>query len=146
VEWWSESIEALTPFRNPRFQSIILGTFAVLALVLTALGTFSIVAFLVAARTRELGIRLALGAPRVSVIRLVLGRMMVPVVAGLLIGLLTLWWTAQFARAALYQVETNDPATLLAAVATVLAAAFIAAWVPARRASLLDPVVALRQE
>lgn len=144
--WWSDRIANLTTFRNPRFQTLVLGSFAAIALGLTALGIFGVVAFLVAVRSKEMGIRVAIGADPRSLVRLMVRQALVPVGAGLVLGLLATRWLAGFAEAQLYDVDANDPVTLAGAAVTVVAAALIAAYVPARRASRVDPVTVLKAE
>jgi putative ABC transport system permease protein len=117
-----------------------------LPLGLTALGVFAIAAFLTAARTRELGIRLAIGATPQSLIHLTLRRALVPIAAGVAIGVLVTLWIGRFAEAQLFRVETRDPLTLTATAVTVLAAGLVAAWLPARRANRVDPILALKAE
>ncbi len=146
AEWWTNSISALTAYRNPRFQTLVLGTFAGLALALTALGIFGVVAFSVATRTHEMGIRLALGASPRSLVELMVKQTLAPVAGGILIGLVVTRWASRLAEAQLFQVETRDPVTLTIAVLTVVAVALLAAYVPARRASRVDPMVVLRAE
>lgn len=85
--WWSDSITASTPYRNPRFQTLVLATFALLAVTLTALGIFAVISFVVATRTREMGVRLAIGASPTSIQRLVVRQALTPVVLGLFMGL-----------------------------------------------------------
>lgn len=144
--WWSNSIQGLTAFKNPRFQTLVLTSFAAMALGLTALGVFGVVAFLVASRTREMGIRVAVGASPGSLVGLVVLQTLWPVVVGLLVGLLATRWAAQFAQAQLFNVETDDPMTLALAGGVVLLAALVAAYLPARRASRVDPLIVLRAE
>jgi putative ABC transport system permease protein len=146
AEWWTNSISALTAYRNPRFQTLVLGAFAALALGLTALGIFGVVAFSVAARTHEMGVRLALGASPRSLVELMVKQTLAPVAGGVLIGLVATRWASRLAEAQLFQVETRDPATLGLTVLTVVAVALLAAYVPARRASRVDPMVVLRAE
>jgi putative ABC transport system permease protein len=144
--WWSDAIDTLASYRNPRFQTLVLGAFAVLALVLTVMGVFAAVTFVVAARTREMGVRLALGAPPRSLVSLVLRQAVTPVAAGILAGLLATPWLRRVAEAQLFEVNTRDPLTLAAAVITVAAAAVVAAYLPARHATRVDPIEALRAE
>jgi predicted permease len=146
ARWWLDAIGNQGAIRNPRFQTLILTGFAGIGLGLTAIGVFAAIAMLVAARWREIGVRAALGASPASMIRLMLGEALRPVVAGLLIGLVATRWLAGFAESQLYEVETSDPGMLAAAVATVLAATILGALLPARRAGRIDPVVALRAE
>jgi predicted permease len=142
--WWSDEIAAITEYRNPRFQTLVLGSFATLALGLTALGVFGLVAFLVAARMREMGIRMALGAGPLSLIVQALRHALLPTAVGLVAGLLATRALARLAAAQLYEVDTSDPATLAAAAVSVAVAATLAAWLPARRAARVDPMTVLR--
>jgi hypothetical protein len=144
--WWSDTIDGQTAYRNPRFQTLVLGTFAILALGLTALGVFAAVAFAVAARTREMGVRLALGAPPRSLVRLMVRQAITPVGVGLLGGLAATQWLRRIAEAQLFAVDARDPVTLAAAAITVAAAALAAAYLPARHASRVDAIGALRAE
>ncbi len=143
--WWPDAIASVTAYRNPRFQTIVLGTFATLALGLTALGMFAVTAFMVASRTHEMGIRLAIGASPRSLVTLVTRRVLVPVSAGIVLGLVGTRWFSDIARAQLFRVETHDPVTLAAATLVVAATAVLAAYIPARHASRIDPLTALRE-
>jgi putative ABC transport system permease protein len=144
--WWSDSITASTPYRNPRFQTLVLATFALLAVTLTALGIFAVISFVVATRTREMGVRLAIGASPTSIQRLVVRQALTPVVLGLFMGLAATQLLKRIAQSQLYEVDVSDPATLVAAATTVLSAALFAAYLPARRASRTDPATVLRSE
>ena len=142
----STMTEALSrSMASDRLLAILLGAFASLALVLAAVGIFGVLSYMIAQRTHELGIRLALGAQRADVIRLV-ARETVPMVGvGVAIGLAAALGLARLVRSMLYQVAPNDPLTF-GGVAVVLAAvAMAAALVPARRAARVDPCVALRE-
>jgi predicted permease len=146
VRWWDDAIGSLTPFRNPRFQTVVLAGFAVLALGVTALGIIGVIAFTLALRRREMGIRLALGmAPR-GLVGLMMRYALAPVVVGLAAGLLATRVLAQLAEAQLFEVETRDPLTLAATVLVVLLAASAAAWLPARRVTRLDPIGTLKAD
>jgi putative ABC transport system permease protein len=144
--WWSDSIDSLAAYRNPRFQTLVLGAFALLALVLAVMGIFAAVTFVVATRTREMGVRLALGAPPRSLVRLVLRQAVTPVAIGILAGLAATQWLRRVAEAQLFELNTHDPLTLAAAAITVAAAAVVAAYLPARHATRVDPIDALRVE
>lgn len=144
--WWSDDISGVTAYRNPRFQTIVLGTFGLLALALTALGVFGVINHVVVSRTREMGVRVAMGAAPQSLARFVLRRALIPVVAGLAVGLMLLRWITPLAEAQLAKVDTRDPRTLAAAAAAVLLAACAAAYLPAYRAGRVDPVRALKAE
>jgi predicted permease len=146
VAWWTDVLGELTAYKNPRFQTMVLSAFAGIALSLTALGVFGVVAFLVASRAREMGIRLAIGAAPASLVRLAARQTLVPVGVGLVIGLIATRWAARLAEAQLFKVETRDPWLLALTGVTVLAAALIAAYLPARKAARVDPLVVLRAE
>jgi predicted permease len=144
--WWRDRIASVTAFRNPRFQTLILTSFAAIALGLTALGIFGVVAFQVVSRSKEMGIRVAIGASPESLVRLMVRQALIPVALGLVVGVVGTWLLAGVAEAQLYDVDANDPLTLIGAAVTVVVAAVIAAWIPARGASRVDPLVSLRAE
>ncbi|MBO0727134.1 MAG: ABC transporter permease, partial [Blastocatellia bacterium] len=146
AEWWSDSIQAMTAYRNPRFQTLVFGTFAGLALLLIALGTFGVVSFSVAARNHELGVRLALGATPRSLVGMMVGQTLAPIAAGLILGLVLTRWLSKLAEAQLYKVKTDDPVMTVIAALVVVAVAVLAAYAPARRASRVDPLAVLRAE
>ena len=129
-----------------RLIAVLLGAFAGLALVLAAIGIFGVLSYAMAQRTRELGIRLALGAQRGDVLRLVARETAPMVVSGVVVGLVAALGLTRFVRTMLYEIQTNDPATFAAVAITLAAVAVIAALVPARRASRIDPVIAIRSE
>lgn len=145
-EWWSGAIADQAGYRNPRFQTLVLTTFAVLGLTLTTLGIFGAVTFLVTVRTREMGVRLALGAPPRALVRLVVRQGLAPVAAGILVGLVATRWLRSIAEAQLIDVNARDPLTLVAVVVTVVVAAFVAAYLPARHVARVDPIGVLRAE
>lgn len=142
--WWSDSIDALVPLRTPRFQTLVLATFAVLALALTALGIFAVVSFVVAMRTREMGVRLALGAAPRSLVGLVVRQAMLPVAAGAVAGAVVSRWVNALVQSQLFGVQPGDPVVVAAAIVAVVATALVAACVPAREASRVNPVDVLR--
>jgi putative ABC transport system permease protein len=144
--WWSDEIAANTAYRVPRFQTLVLGSFAGLALVLTATGILGVVSFLIAVRTREMGIRIAVGATPASLVVLMLRQTLIPIAIGLVAGLIATRWAARFAEAQLSKVNVHDPATLVAASLAVLLTAALAAYLPARRAGRVDPIAVLRVE
>jgi hypothetical protein len=146
ARWWNDSIQGMTAYRNPRFQTLVFGTFAGLALLLIALGTFGVVSFSVAARTREIGVRMALGATPRSLVGMMVGQTLAPIAAGLILGLVLTRWLSKLAEAQLYKVETNDPIMTVIAALVVIAIAVLAAYAPARRASRIDPLAVLRAE
>src|SRR5688572_28529644 len=129
-----------------RMESIILGTLGLLALILTAIGVYGVVTYSVTRRTRELGIRMALGAQRRDVFKLVLRKGLILVVWGSAIGLLACYWLSRLISNQLYGVSPNDPATLISVAVLLGAVALLASYIPARRATKVDPLVALRYE
>ena len=124
----------------------LLGEFALIALVLASVGLYGVMALTVTQRTRELGIRLALGAQRADVFRLVLSQGMLLVVCGLIIGLLGAVGVSRGLQSVLYGVGGSDALALTFALFVLAMVAFIACWLPARRATRVDPMVALRAE
>ncbi len=129
-----------------RIAAIVLGSFGGVALLLAAMGIYGIVAFSVSQRTREIGVRVALGAARRDVIRLMVRNGMRPVVIGVGIGLVSALVATRLLRSFLTGVSPTDPATFVAVVFAFLGVALWAALLPARRAARIDPLVALRSE
>jgi putative ABC transport system permease protein len=129
-----------------RLTMTLLGVFAGLALILASIGLYGVMALIVTQRTREMGIRFALGASRGDVLRLVLGQGAVLVGIGLTAGLLGAFVASGALRSVLYDVAPLDPAALISALLTLSLVALIACFLPARRASLVDPIEALRME
>jgi len=127
-----------------RFSAVLLAAFAGVALALAALGTYGVIAFGVSQRTKEIGIRVALGATRQSVVRHVVGQGIVLAVTGGVIGLAGALATTGVLRSLLFGVAPSDPATLVAIVTILVLAVIIASWLPARRAAGVDPAEALR--
>ncbi len=119
---------------------------AALALVIACVGLYGTVAFNVARRTNEIGIRMALGAPSGRIIRMVLGEVLALAVAGLVVGLGLSLLGSRYVKTLLYGIEPNDPATVTIAVLVLLGCGLIAAYPPARRAARIDPIKAVRQE
>jgi putative ABC transport system permease protein len=139
--------QALAELDRPRkFQTQLIGAFAVTALLLAALGLYGLMSYLVAQRTKEIGIRVALGAQRRDVLKMVIRQGMAVALTGLSIGLAVALAVTRLMRGLLFGVTATDPATF-AGVATLLAAvALLACYIPARRAIKVDPTVALRRE
>ena len=129
-----------------RLIAMLSSFFGGLALLLAGIGLYGIVAQAVRARQAEIGLRLALGAQRSGIVRLVLHRVGVLVVVGLTVGLVSGLWAAKFVGPLLFQVDARDPATFAAAAGVLVAAGLLAAWLPARRAARLDPATVLREE
>jgi putative ABC transport system permease protein len=124
----------------------LLTIFAALALILSGVGLYGVISFAVGRRTREIGIRVALGATRANIIRLVLLEGFRPVFAGLIVGLAAAGALSRFVAALLYRVAPADPLVLGMAAIVCGAAAFIACAIPMRRALRIDPMIALRQD
>jgi predicted permease len=120
--------------------------FAILATLIACFGLYGAVSYSVARRTGEIGIRMALGAQRGGVVRMILREVMGVVTAGLLIGIAAALATSKFVASLLYGMAPNDPVALTLGAITLVAAAFLAAYVPARQASRIDPLVALRHD
>jgi putative ABC transport system permease protein len=131
---------------DPRFQARLLGTFAALALLLAALGTYSVLAYSVVQRTYEIGIRIALGARRFAVLWMVLRRTAVLAAIGVAIGLAAALAATRVLETALFEIKPGDPATFAAVAVLIMATAFSAGFVPALRATRVDPLVAIRQD
>jgi putative ABC transport system permease protein len=129
-----------------RLTMVLLGAFAVLALVLASVGLYGVMALTVTQRTRELGIRMALGAERTNIFKLVLGQGMALMAIGIAIGLIGAVAAGRALMSLLYNVGAIDAWAVLIAVFSLLAVALIACCVPARRATRVDPIVALRTE
>jgi len=129
-----------------RFNMFLLASFAALALVLASVGLFGVTSYLVSQRTREIGVRLALGARARDVFALVVGRGVLLAAGGAAIGAVAAAWLARSLGAFLFQVRPHDPGTFGAVVGVLLAVAAAACAVPALRAARLDPVDALRDE
>jgi putative ABC transport system permease protein len=129
-----------------QFNMLVIGTFGVLAVVIAGLGVYGLIAFMVGQRTRELGVRLALGAPPGDLLRLVLIRAGKWVAAGLIVGLVAAAWLERFARAFLFDARPYDPVIYGSVVVVLAAAGLLAALGPARRAARVDPLLALRSE
>jgi ABC-type antimicrobial peptide transport system permease subunit len=129
---------------RPRFLAELLGIFAALALALAAIGTYGILSYSVSERTKEIGIHMALGATRGSVLGMILGQGMRLTTAGLVAGLIASFGLTRLLQAQLFNVKPTDPATLGAVTAFIAVIAFIACYVPAQRATRVDPMVTLR--
>ena len=129
-----------------RFALYVLGLFASVSLLLALSGIYGVIGHAVSQRTREIGIRIALGAARRDVLRMILSEGGKLAAAGVVIGLIASYVLTQFLRALLYGVTPTDPLTFVVVAVLLLATALLACWIPARRASRVDPMVALRAE
>ena len=133
-------------FAARRFRMLVFGVFAALALALAIAGIYGVMSDLVSQRTRDIGIRLALGAEQRSIVRLVLAQALRPTLAGLAAGVVATLGLSRLLAGLVYGVRPADPLTFGAVAVALLGAACIAAWLPARRATQVDPMVALRTE
>ena len=131
---------------RPRFNTLLLSIFAGTALVLTAIGIYGVLAYSVAQRTSEIGIRIALGAGKSSIFRLIVGQAMTLVGISLVLGLAGAFAATRLLNSLLFGVGASDPGTFAGIVLLVSVVAFVAAWLPARRATRVDPIIALRAE
>jgi putative ABC transport system permease protein len=131
---------------KPRFNALLLSIFAGTALLLTAIGIYGVMAYSVSQRTNEIGIRMALGAAQSNIFRLIVGQAMTLVGISLVLGLIGAFGATRLLNSLLYGVGAWDPLTFVAIVLLVSIVAFLAAWLPARRAARVDPVIALRAE
>jgi ABC-type antimicrobial peptide transport system permease subunit len=129
-----------------RLTTILLGIFAGVALLLAAVGIYGAVAYTVEQRTGEIGVRMALGAQTMDVLRLVVTQGMKPVIIGLAAGLVAALALGRLLTSQLYQISAHNPLVLTATVLILGAAALFACLLPARRAALIDPIQALRTE
>jgi putative ABC transport system permease protein len=129
-----------------RFNMFLLGSFAGVALLLASVGLFGVMAYLVSQRTREIGVRLALGARPRDVFRLVIGRGLLLASIGAAVGLMAAFGLARFLETLLFQIKPTDALAFTVAPALLLGVAMLACWIPARRAMKVDPMIALRSE
>lgn len=132
--------------KYPKFRANILSLFAGLALLLATVGIYGVVSQIVVSRTREIGIRVALGATRESILRMVARQGILLAGTGAAIGLLASFALMRTLASMLYEVRPGDPLTLFAVTAALVVVAVIASWIPARRAARLDPLAAIRHE
>jgi len=131
---------------QPRFSALLLSIFAGTALLLTAIGIYGVLAYSVSQRTNEIGIRIALGAAQSNIFRLVVGEAMLLVAISIGIGVLGAFMATRLLSSLLYGIAAWDPITFGSIATLIAAVAFLACWLPARRAARVDPVIALRAE
>ncbi|MET0166621.1 MAG: FtsX-like permease family protein, partial [Vicinamibacterales bacterium] len=127
-----------------RLVALVTGFFGTLALLLAGLGLYGVTSYAVTRRRAEIGIRMALGAEPTGVVRLVLVRVFVLVALGVIIGTAVSWWSSQFIASLLYDLQPRDAVTLVSAAVTLTVVGAIAGWLPAYRASRIDPAQVLR--
>lgn len=149
-----QAFQEVTPLRTKlsdatstqRFFTVLVAVFGTLALALAAVGLYGVVSYTVRQREREMAVRLALGAPPLQVMQLMLRQGMTPVVIGLAVGLVGAFTVTRIMRSLLYEVSTTDPATFLVVAALLGGVALIASYLPSRRAARVDPAITLRAE
>jgi ABC-type antimicrobial peptide transport system permease subunit len=126
-----------------RFGTMLLSLLGITGLVLSAIGIYGVIAFFVAQRTHEIGVRIALGATARSVMQMVVGQALVLAMIGIVLGAVAAFWATRVLETMLFQVGARDPVTYAAAAATLVLVALAAALVPARRATRVDPLRAM---
>jgi hypothetical protein len=129
---------------QPRFQMTLVGFFAAIGLVLAVIGLYGVIAFLVAQRTQEIGVRMALGAGRGDILRLVMGKSLRLIVGGVVVGLVASLAVSRVLASLLFNVGPHDPVTYVLVTLLLIVVALLATLIPARSASRVDPMVALR--
>jgi putative ABC transport system permease protein len=131
---------------QPRFLALLLATFSGIALFLAAIGIYGVMAYSVAQRTQEIGVRMALGARPLHVLRLIFGQSMGMLLIGITIGLVGAFILTKFMRTLLFEITATDPLTYVSVIGLLTVVALLACYIPARRAAKVDPLVALRYE
>jgi putative ABC transport system permease protein len=129
-----------------RFRTVLLSIFAALALTLAVVGLYGVMSYTVSRRTHEIGVRMAMGARREDVLRLVVGQGFKLAMVAVAIGIIGAWALVRTLSSLLYGVRPLDPLTFVVAALALTAAALLATYLPARRATKVDPIVALRHE
>jgi predicted permease len=146
VEVLPLSAQVAAAMVQERLTATLAGVFGVLAVILVCVGLYGLLAYTVARRTKEIGIRVALGAQRTRVVGMVLGGAARPVLIGVLIGLPASWEMSHWVQTLLFGLSPSDPGTIAGAILVLMAASLTAAYLPARRASRVDPMATLRHD
>ena len=146
LEPMTQLITGSSSVSQTNFEALLMGTFGALALILTLVGVYGVLSFQVAQRTHEIGVRIALGATRRDVMQLVIVKAFKVAALGVLIGLIAAFALTRLMASLLYEVRPTDPVVFAAVALLVLVVALLAAYLPARRAMRVDPMVALRYE
>jgi putative ABC transport system permease protein len=144
IETMSQRVGKLT--ERPRFNAMLLCLFAGIAVLLAAVGIYGVIGFLVVERTREIGVRLALGATPQSILKMVLSSVALCTIGGAMLGLLGAWFSTRLLESLLFEARAHDPLIFGLAIFALVAVALCAAFIPARRAMRVDPMIALRYE
>jgi len=131
---------------QPRFNAMLVGLFALIALLLAAAGIFGLTSYTVTQRTQEIGIRMALGAQRGDVLRLILRQGMQLLGIGIVVGFIGVFGLGHLLQSLLFGIGAHDTTTIIGVAAVLSAVALLACWIPARRAARVDPIIALRSE
>jgi ABC-type antimicrobial peptide transport system permease subunit len=129
---------------RPRFRTFVFLVLGTLAILLAVTGIYGVISYLVSQRTREIGIRVALGAQRRTVLNLIIRQGMSLALVGAVIGLIVAFVLTRLMKGLLYEVEATDPLTFASITILLLLVSLAACWIPARRAAKVDPLVALR--
>jgi len=143
---WSMNEVVSKSMVQPRFLALLLATFSGIALFLAAIGIYGVMAYSVAQRTQEIGVRMALGARPLHVLRLVFGQSMGMLLIGTVIGLAGAFALTRFMRTLLFEITATDPLTYVSVIGLLTVVALLACYIPARRAAKVDPLIALRYE
>lgn len=131
---------------QPRFRTWLIGVFSIFALTLARLGIYGVIAYLVTQRYKEIGIRMALGATRANILQLILARTFKLTALGIVAGLTAAFFLSRFLSSILFGVTTHDAVTFVAVPSCLIVIALLAGYLPARRATRVDPVTSLRYE
>lgn len=141
-----DAIDGSRAVAQPRFAVFVFGCLSSLAAILAVLGIYGVLSYVVQQQSGEIGIRMALGADASSVVRAVLQRGLLMAAVGLTLGLGAAFAASRVVRSLLFEVSPMDPVTIAGVAVLILAATMLASWIPARRASRVDPVVTLREQ